>query len=390
MTVVSLTPIWTGKQRLEEWRVPVPEPREGALLLRVLAAGLCGTDHHLIASEPPYPMVLGHEICGEIVAFGDRARHRDADDRPVETGDRVVLFPWISCGRCWACVRYGPGAATCPHGFIYGVPFERTGAGERAGHPNSVEDFPGLSGGYGEYVYVHPGTAFWKLDPDVPDHVGVLLDPLAVAVRTVEVADSGPDAVGDPLGPDSVALVQGAGPVGLLCVAVLKEAGVGRIILHGSRAARLDLGSRFGADVVVDIRSTDLDERLGRVLGATNGRGADLVLDCTNQPHALGEALRSVRRLGTVVETGNVVNAGETVPLDPAADLCQRSVRLIGMSAIPARSFARARSLLGRHRRIPFSELVTHRFPRHRAMEAIAAMDETAAVKVILAEEADT
>ncbi|MEN3359044.1 MAG: hypothetical protein V7637_3026 [Mycobacteriales bacterium] len=373
--------VWTAPDRLDVRGLPLPAPPAGGLLLRVEANGICGTDLHLLHGAPPRPTVLGHEIVGTVLAFGSGTRRLDAADTPLVEGDRVALFPWIPCGTCWACRRFGPAAATCTQGFVYGIPFQATGATG----PSPLEDdatAPALTGGYGSHLVVHPGTYCWRVPDGMPSAVASLLDPLAVAVRAVDMTRTATGTWDEVLTPDSVAVVQGAGPVGLLTLLVLRAVGVGRVLVLGARPARLAAAARLGADEVLDVRTTSPGERLDRVHAVTGGRGADLVLDCANSPDALVEGIRLSRRLGTVVELGNMVNAGGEVRLDPAVDICQRNIRLLGMSANPPRSYAEAMALLARPD-LPFATLITDRYPLDRPQEALAALQRDA-VKVVL------
>jgi threonine dehydrogenase-like Zn-dependent dehydrogenase len=380
----AVAAVWTGPGRLERRELPLPPAPPGGLLLRVEANGICGTDLHLLGGAPPRPTVLGHEIVGSIVAFGDGTPRVDANDTPLAEGDRVALFPWIPCGSCWACRRFGPAAATCTRGFVYGIPFQATGADT----PSPLEDdatAPALTGGYGSHLVVHPGTYYWRVPDTMDSAVASLLDPLAVAVRAVDMTRTATGTWDEVLTPDATAVVQGAGPVGLLTVLVLRTLGVGQVIVVGARPARLSAATALGAAKVIDVRATDADQRLAQVRGMTGGRGADLVIDCSNAPEALAEGVRLSRRLGTVVEVGNMVNAGSQVSLDPAIDICQRNVRLLGMSANPPRSYAEAMALLARAD-LPFGTLITDRVPQSDPQAALAAL-RGEAIKVVLVPE---
>jgi threonine dehydrogenase-like Zn-dependent dehydrogenase len=379
MTAVAT--VWAGPGRLERQELALPAAPPGGLLLKVEANGICGTDLHLLSSAPPRPTVLGHEIVGSVVAFGDGTPHLDADDAPLAEGDRVALFPWIPCGGCWACRRFGPAAATCTRGFVYGIPFQATGAE----HPSPLEDdatAPALTGGYGSHLVVYPGTYYWRVPDTMDSSVASLLDPLAVAVRAVDMTRTATGTWDEVLTPDATAVVQGAGPVGLLTVLVLRALGVAQVIVVGARPARLAAAGALGAAEVIDVRATDAGQRLARVHALTGGRGADLVIDCSNAPEALAEGIRLSRRLGTVVEVGNMVNAGSEVILDPATDICQRNIRLLGMSANPPRSYSEAMALLGRAD-LPFAALVTDRVPLDDPRAALTALRGDA-IKVVL------
>lgn len=376
--------VWTGKNRLERMSLPLPQPRPGGLLLQVTANGICGTDVHFLSREPTAPLVLGHEIVGRITAFGPGHERHDADGVPLTEGDRVALFPWLPCGRCWGCRRFGPGATTCTDAFVYGIPPEAIGLEPLAPAPPGAGTGPTLSGGFGRHLDVRPGTYMWRVPDDMPDTVASLLDPLGVAVRTVDVTRTPTGTWDEVLTSDSTAVVLGLGAVGLLTAMVLRQAGVGTIVASGGRPSRLAAAHAVGIDVVLDTHEHDAAARRGIVLDLTRGRGADLAIDATNSAVALAEAMALVRRLGTVVEVGNIVPDGTTITVDPAQDVCQRNLRLLGMSFNPPRSYSEAMALLAHHE-LPFGRLISRSRPFE---EADAALRDLAGdvVKIVLAE----
>ena len=374
--------VWVGEGVVEEWTVAIPEIPAGGLLIEVTANGICGTDLHLISSKPKRPLVLGHEIVGRIVAFGEGTAQADAAGNALAIGDGIALFPWLPCLRCWSCRRFGPAATTCENSFVYGIPPEALGLPESP----RASGAPELTGGFGRHLVVKPGTYFWRVPESMPHEIAALLDPLAVAVRTVDMLKTAVGTWDEVIRPDSTAVVLGAGAVGLLASLVLRSAGVTDIIVSGSRPSRLAMARDLGAESVIDIHETDAATRRQLVLDRTNGRGADLVIDATNQPQSLTEALSMVRRLGSVIEVGNIVSTGETIRVDPAEDICQKNVRLMGLAANPPQSYSEAIALLSRHRELPFERLITG---RHTFSSMNAALEDLAgdSVKVMLVAE---
>jgi threonine dehydrogenase-like Zn-dependent dehydrogenase len=356
--VMTSANVWVGKNRFETVEIPLPSPPAGGLLLEVTANGICGSDRHFVSGDPSAPIVLGHEIVGRITAFGAGHSRLDAAGAPLTEGDTVALFPWVPCGECWGCRRFGPGATTCSNAFVYGVPPEALGLEPPAAIDTARK--PTLTGGFGKHVAVQPGTYLWRVPDHVPARVASLLDPLAVAVRGVNLAKTPANVPEEVLTFDATAVVLGAGAVGLLTGLVLRHLGIGRVVISGSRTCRLDAARDIGMDVVIDTAELDVAARRDAVLQLTHGRGADIVIDATNSPAALREALGMVRRLGTVVEVGNIVSGGARLDIDPAVDICQRNVRLFGMSFNPARSYSEAMAMLDKHPGIPFERLITH------------------------------
>ncbi|MFF1637762.1 zinc-binding dehydrogenase [Streptomyces sp. NPDC058246] len=374
--------VWTGPHELQWRQLPMDDPPPGGLLLDVVANGICGTDVHFVNMTPARPLVLGHEIVGRITAAGPAFAGQDAAGTPVSVGDTVALFPWVPCGQCWGCHRFGPGATTCSNAFVYGIPPEAIGA------PPSDSTDPGtvqLTGGFGRHLIVREGTWFWRVPDGIPPTVASLLDPLAVAVRSVDVTRTPSGAWDEVLTPDSTAVVLGLGAVGLLTALVLRHCGVGTLVVSGSRPRRLAAGRRIGADEVLDTSRLDDDQRRRKILDLTAGRGADLVVDATNNPAALAEAMSYVRRLGTVVEVGNVIPTGTTISVDPASNICQTNIKILGVTFNPPRSYAEAIALLS-DRALPFEDLITGTYPVRNADAALDALSGDV-VKLVLSGE---
>jgi threonine dehydrogenase-like Zn-dependent dehydrogenase len=372
--------VWTGEGRIEVRRLPVPVAEEDGLVLKVDAAGICGTDGHLFPQSTPYPAILGHEVTGTVVDLGRRAnRTLNVFGGPLQVGDRVVLYPWITCGKCNGCLTYGSGTCTvCQNSFVYGIPYEKLGLGGTEGITSDAGLHPHFKGGFGEYLYVFPETYMWKLPEDMPSEVAVLLDPLAVAVRAVELALTSPGVTEEAFTTSSTVVVMGSGPVGVLAAIVAREMGVEQIILTGGRQQRLEIGARLsGADATIDIRETSVDERILQVRDMTGGRGADVVIQCSNSPEAFVEGLEMIRRMGTLIEVGNMVNTGHLVSIDPARHICGKHARIIGMSANSAKAFDKAFQLLKRHRKIDFLQLFTHRCRLEGLQETLDSMDDS-------------
>ncbi|PKQ25445.1 MAG: hypothetical protein CVT64_09560 [Actinobacteria bacterium HGW-Actinobacteria-4] len=372
--------VWSAPGTLDMTDLEVPDAPPGGLLLEVIANGICGTDLHLLNSTPARPTVPGHEIVGRICEFGVDAPRVDAGGAPLSHGDRVALFPWVPCRRCWQCERFGPAAAVCSEAFVYGIPPEFTGVAAAGQGPAGAS---ALTGGFGSHLAVREGTYLWRVPDQTPTARASLLDPLAVAVRAVAMARTPVGTWDEVLRADAIALVQGAGPVGLLVTAVLRAHGIGKVIVTGSRPARLAAARRMGAETVVDVRSTTIEERHTAVMAATSGRGCDLVIDCTNDPAALVEGIRSVRRMGTVIEVGNMVNTGTEVLLDPASDICLKNIRLLGMSVNPPQSYAEAMALLSRAD-IAWDSLITAQMPLSDPKAALRKLAEPDSIKVVL------
>jgi threonine dehydrogenase-like Zn-dependent dehydrogenase len=357
--------VWKGKYDIEVQTLPIPEVKDDGMLIQVEAAGVCGTDGHLIQQNPPYPAIMCHEFAGKIIAMGRNANQKiNTYGGPLKTGDRIVVYPWITCGKCEGCRTFRPGTCTtCNNSFVYGIPYSQLGL-EGAEEPisSSIEYFPYFKGGFAEYVYIFPETYLWKIPDDMPSEIASLLDPLAVAVRAMELTSTSPGVLEEAMTTSAKIVVIGAGPVGLLTALVSRLMGAEQVIIIGkaSNKKRLQLSKEIAqVDEVICSDEYDSQSLIKKVKHLTTG-GADVVFDCANTISAFTDGLEMIRRMGTLVEVGNMVNQGQTVSFDPARLICSKHARVMGMSANHPGAFDKAFHILKRHHQIPFRKLFTH------------------------------
>jgi threonine dehydrogenase-like Zn-dependent dehydrogenase len=272
----------------------VPPASDGGVVVASTHGGVCGTDLHLQQGhlDVPIPLVLGHEGLGVVHALGPNVQ-RDVNGEPLREGDRVMWASSISCGGCRPCiVEREP--TLCVNRKTYGVNRPTT-------------DEPALSGSWADYIYLRPGTTVVK----VPDHV----DP----VDAMSLACAGPTALRAlldrrPVVFGEVVVVQGSGPVGLAAAAFAELAGAAEVILVGGPQSRLRLAADLGIGSrhVNIVDAADHSETIADVVQMTNG-GADLVIECTGVPDAVGEGLRLVRRGGSYLVIGQYTDAGDAL-----------------------------------------------------------------------------
>ncbi|MDC7241673.1 MAG: alcohol dehydrogenase catalytic domain-containing protein [Spirochaetales bacterium] len=194
MTETGKAAVWKGRYDIEVRDLPVPEVKDDGLLIKVNAAGICGTDGHLIHDDPPYEAIMCHEVTGTVVSMGSRANESlNVFGGPLKEGDRIVLYPWITCGKCPGCLSTRPGTCTvCDSSFVYGVPYSRLGLEGEETISSDISNWPYFMGGFAEYTYVFPETYVWKVPDSMPSEIAVLLDPMAVAMRALELTRTGP------------------------------------------------------------------------------------------------------------------------------------------------------------------------------------------------------
>jgi D-arabinose 1-dehydrogenase-like Zn-dependent alcohol dehydrogenase len=343
--------------------VPVPAELEpGAILARIEMCSVCGTDVHLwqgsLAANVELPVILGHEMVGRIVAIG-AGRPGDTVGQPLRIGDRIT-WTHTSCGSCFFCtVAQQPTLCQNSRRYMY----------ERMDRP------PYLLGGFAEYGYVLPESGRIRVPDDVPNELASLS---SCALRSVMNAF---DALGG-IDTTEVVVIQGAGPLGLLATAVVKVGGARRVITIGDPEARLQIARDFGADEVIAFAKTSPDERTERVKSATNGRGADIVMEFTGHPTAFNEGLDLIRRGGRYIVVGQL--GSETTTFRPSL-IVSKQLRILGSLSGRAKAYWKALDFLSRHKdHIPFDRMISNRYPLAEVNTAMERMRRYEEIKPVI------
>jgi len=255
-----------GVKDLRVENVDIPEIGHGELLVKVKAATTCGTDLKIyqrgyVSGVIKLPTVFGHEWAGDVVEVGKGVSY-------FQRGMRVRAGNSSPCLRCYMCQK---------------------------GKFNLCEDMMWLWGAYAEYIKV-PQRIVMLNTQMIPDHVSyeeaAVTEPLACVLHGVEQA-------GVSLG-DSVAII-GAGPIGLLHLLTVKKMGAGKVIISDKIDERLQLAQELGADETINVKQEDTIERTKKL---TSGYGADVVIEAIGTPATWEQALKMVRKGGTVLEFG--------------------------------------------------------------------------------------
>jgi len=344
--------VMMGPNQLEIKELTVPDIADDCILLKVEACGICGTDKHVctnVSSKAPFPFVAGHEIIGRIDKIGKRASDSmNFIGGSLKEGDRVALAPSGKvCGRCFYC-RYMPHRPTfCPNrNVVYGF--------------TTLNKEPGLWGGYGEYIYVLPGSNLFKIPENMSLKKAILIEPMATAMRAVERAYSpGEPFMGHGYGMGRNAMVLGAGPIGLMAVAALRYSGADTIIVQDLWQKRLDMSKKLGADLTIN-GNRPIEERLTEVQKVTEGVGPDVVIEAAGAPKAFSEGITFARRGGKLVEAGNFTDNGPT-EVTPYV-VCYKDLDIHGSFGYPARIFADVIAMLVRTV-LPVEDIVTTILP---------------------------
>jgi D-arabinose 1-dehydrogenase-like Zn-dependent alcohol dehydrogenase len=335
----------------------VPDPKPGAVLVKVHLANICGSDLHIWHGlyKPADPGAwslrsVGHEMCGEVARLGDGVT-QDSAGQPLAVGDRIVYCYFAPCNHCRACLRGR--TPRCPHGM-------------RHRYPPST--WPHFNAAYGQYYYLHPEQKLFKIPKDVSDDLAAPAN--CALAQVIDGLDLARATIGDTV------VIQGAGGLGVLAAAVAKERGVSQIIVIDKFEQRLDLARQFGADIVIDMNSLPNPEaRIKRVKDLTDGWGADVVLEVAGAPDAVPEGVAMLGVGGVYAEIGNICE-GQTCAFDPA-ELALGAKSILGLMWYRPESLLAAMQFLSRYqKKYPFGKLIARRFPLKEINAAITAQDK--------------
>lgn len=248
--------------------LPDPEPGEGQAVIRVQRCGICGTDLHMTSghgNDFPVNSVIGHEYCGEVVAIG-----KGVDT--LKVGQFVTAMPVGGCGHCAPCL---------------------------AGYPMACAQMQGLVGGFGEYMRIAAQSSV-ILPETLSPADGALVEPLAVGLRGVRLAQMQPGA--------RVAVL-GAGGIGLAAIYWARLLGAGRIVALSRSARRADLAMQMGATGFETLGEGEV-ERMTAMLGGM----PDIVLECTGAVGMTQKSIELVAPGGTVVSLGFCTSPDPILP----------------------------------------------------------------------------
>ena len=328
--------------------VPVPDPGEGEVLVRVHAASICGTDLHIFdwnewaqGRVTRVPMTFGHEVAGTVEAVGPEVHH-------VHRGAFVAVETHIACGVCSTC-RTGR-AHICRNLKILGVDTD---------------------GAFAEYVVV-PAVNAWIVGEGIqPDHASVM-EPFGNAVHATFGTEGGEDLLTNPVA------VIGCGPIGLFAVAIARAAGAWKVFAIEPNDERRALAATMGADIPVDPKVQDPVEV---VRAATGGIGAEVVLEMSGNADAIEQGTRMLARGGRMSLLG-LPNGPVTLDLND--QVIFKEARIQGITGREMfRTWQQTTTLLSTGR-VDVTPVITHRFALDEFHEAFATAASGHAAKVIM------
>lgn len=338
---------------LEKYQIkefPIPEVGEGDILVKVEGCGICGTDAHEFKKDPfgLIPVVLGHEGTGEIVKMGKNVK-LDSAGKPLNIGDKVVtcmIFKDDPAITMFDLNKQNVGGAD-----VYGL---------------LPDDEIHLNGWFADYILIREGSTVFNVS-DLDLFSRILIEPCAVLIHAVERAKTT-----GILKFNSRVVVQGCGPIGLICIAVLRTMGMEHIAAVDGEQKRLDFAKEMGAEHTVNFKEYNGIESLTKAVAeAFGGYPADFAFQCTGAPAAHSNIYKFIRNGGGLCELGFFINNGDAA-INPHLDICSKELTIVGSWVYTLRDYATTFDFLKRAKGIglPMEKLITHKYTLDQINEA--------------------
>lgn len=340
----------TKLENFEIKEFPIPELGDEDILVKVEGCGVCGTDAHEFKNDPfsLIPVVLGHEGTGEIVKIGKNVK-LDSAGKKLSVGDKVVtsmIFKDNPDITMFDLNKQNVGGAD-----VYGL---------------LPDDDIHLNGWFADYIVIRKGSTVFNVS-DLDLYSRILIEPCAVLIHAVERAKTT-----GILRFNSNVLVQGCGPIGLICIAILRTMGIENIVAVDGEERRLEFAKEMGANKTVNFKDFKGIENLTEgVKSAFGGYFADFAFQCTGSPLAHSNIYKFIRNGGGLCELGFFINGGDAV-INPHFDLCSKEITLVGSWVYTLRDYATTFDFLKRAKGIglPLEKLITHTFPLEQINKA--------------------
>ncbi len=340
----------TGLEKIEIKEFPMPAVGDDDVLVKVEGCGVCGTDAHEYKRDPfgLIPVALGHEGTGEIVKMGKNVKV-DSAGKPLKVGDKVVT-----------CMIFKDN----PDITMFDLNKQNVGGADVYGL--LPDDDVHLNGWFSDYILVRGGSTIFNVS-DLDLDSRILIEPCAVLIHAVERAKTT-----GILRFNSRVVVQGCGPIGLICIAVLRAMGIENIVAVDGEQKRLDFAKKMGADRSVNFKDYKGIEALaGGVKDAFGGYLADFAFQCTGSPVAHANIYKFIRNGGGLCELGFFINGGDAT-INPHFDICSKEITTVGSWVYTLRDYVTTFDFLKRAKAIglPMSDLITDKFPLEQIDDA--------------------
>ncbi|MFD2922210.1 zinc-binding alcohol dehydrogenase family protein [Halobacillus naozhouensis] len=297
--------------------------------IRMKAMGICGSDMHILHGENPfasYPRIIGHEVSGEIIETGESVSD-------LAVGDKVVVEPMTACGECYACRQGRPNV--CENVEVYGVHRE----------------------GGGREVMVMPEHLVHRVDDSLNWEEIALIEPFTIGAQSIyrsQVQEG-----------DYVFLI-GAGPIGLCCLKMAKQAGA-HVAISDFNEKRLEFAKGWGADCVIHPQTQVVEDEIDKW---TAGMGANVVIDAVGLPKTVEQAIEVTSVAARVVLLGFDQKVSEIAQVG----ITKKELTICG-SRLQTHRFPKVIELFNSSA-FDVKDLVSHQFPLSEAKDAFQLMEE--------------
>ena len=332
----------TKLENFEIKEYPIPEIGDKDILVKVEGCGICGTDAHEFKRDPfgLIPVVLGHEGTGEIVKIGKNVT-KDSAGKPLKVGDKVV-----------SCMIFKDN----PEITMFDLNKQNVGGADVYGL--LPDDDIHLNGWFADYIVIREGSTIFNVS-DLDLYSRILIEPCAVLIHAVERAKTT-----GILRFNSRVVVQGCGPIGLICIAVLRTMGIENIVAVDGEEKRLEFAKELGANNVVNFKNYKGNEALAEgVKNSFGGYLADFAFQCTGSPIAHSNIYKFIRNGGGLCELGFFINGGDST-INPHFDICAKEITVVGSWVYTLRDYTTTFDFLKRAKGIglPIEKIITHTY----------------------------
>lgn len=312
--------------------VEAPSPGDNEVILQTKRIGVCGSDIHVYHGMHPYtgyPVVQGHEVGGVVAAIGKNVTH-------VKPGDKITFMPQVTCGQCYP----------CQHGMYHIC--------------ESLKVMGFQTGGAAQEYFALPAENVLKLPDTMSLDQAAMIEPIAVTVHAIA---RGGGAAGKRV------IVLGAGPIGNLTAQVAQALGATAVMITDISPYKLEMARRCGIGITVNTAAENLGEAIARHFGPDK---ADLILECVGIETTMTDAIQYARKGSTIVVVG-VFGKKPQVDLGLVQD---RELSLVGTLMYQKPDYEVAIDLAA-NGRLKLDEMITHRFPFDRYLDAYHAIEES-------------
>ena len=342
----------------------IPPLQDGEVLIRLEAAGVCGSDVHMLRGEDPrtpLPIILGHEGVGRVLEV--KGEKRTVEGELLKSGDLILWNRGVSCHRCFHCAVLNE-PALCKNRKVYGI-------------NRSSKVAPYVNGCYSQEMLLTADTDIFKVTAEVDP--AILVSASCSGATVAHAFDLHRPDFGDTV------LIQGPGPLGVYAVAFAKQLGAQEIIVIGGSENRLQTCREFGATLTLNRRELSLEDRKQAIMDKTRGRGVDFAIEAVGDPSAVHEGIKLVRSGGAYVSIGFSQPPGNC-QIDFFQEVVSKNLKIQGVWVSGTRHTWQAMKLVLERPEL-FARMITHRFSLQQANEALAAMAQRDALKAVLVPE---